>query len=331
MVGCVWALRDSRRNSVDEKDEMRRREKLKWGMPSPRHITTAAGPKMKSMQKLPSFVSGERYARGFKSYFRATSNLSAFLQFVRSAYPPSILDIAIVAILLHWCLVKNPATSQNGFIRRHRQDSQEDFDGMCCWSLYSELKRSIGYAANSRWWNQKTTTIVFFILAILSVLARTTIQLRYKKKFSIDDAFLYFAVICLCAAVGLLWTFTEAMYFNQALFFNSPAPDLPPNYQTLLDFSEHQFHKTSAAYLNLAHTSIFAVKFSFLFFFRVLIRRVQRMITYWWTIFGIIIVAWAVTLVADILPCPYFDIRASKVWLFNYFCLCGAQSWCISQ
>ena len=156
----------------------------------------------------------------------------------------------------------------------------------------------------------KTTTIVFFVFAILSVVARTTIQLRYKKKFSIDDGFLYFAVICLCAAVGLLWSFTEAMYFNQALFLNSSSSDFPSNYQALLDFLAHRFHKTSAAYLILAHTAIFAVKFSFLFFFRVLVRRVRKMIVYWWTVFSIMIVVWVVTLVVDILPCPYFDLRA---------------------
>ena len=138
------------------------------------------------------------------------------------------------------------------------------------------------------------------------------IRLRYQKKLSVDDAFLYFAVICLCAAVGLLWSFTEAMYFNQALFLNNQTPDFPSNYQALLDFLEHRFHKTSAAYLILAHTTIYSVKFSFLFFFRVLIRRVRKMIIYWWTIFAIMIVAWAVTLVVDILPCPYFDIRAGK-------------------
>lgn len=158
----------------------------------------------------------------------------------------------------------------------------------------------------------KTTTIVFFIFAILSVLARTAIRLRYQKKLSIDDGFLYFAVVCLCAAVGLLWSFTDAMYFNQALFLSTQTPDFPSNFQALLDFLEHRFHKTSAAYLILAHTTIFSVKFSFLFFFRILVRRVQKMIIYWWTILGIMIFAWVVTLLVDILPCPYFDIRASK-------------------
>lgn len=135
------------------------------------------------------------------------------------------------------------------------------------------------------------------------------IRLIHQKRLSLDDAFLYFAVICLCAAVGLLLHFTEAMYFNQALFLDSSA-EFPSNYQALVDFLEHKFHKTSAAYLILAHTTIFSVKFSFLFFFRVLVRRVRKMIVYWWTIFGIMIVAWVVTLIVDILPCPYFDIRA---------------------
>lgn len=36
------------------------------------------------------------------------------------------------------------------------------------------------------------------------------------------------------------------------------------------------------------------------------------MIIYWWTVFVIMVIVWAVTLVVDILPCPYFDLRASK-------------------
>ena len=261
-------------------------------------------------------MSGERYA--FKSYFRATPKLSAF----PPVYSFGALD-SWYCRCRYLALLMLGEKARYGSKWLHTMIPAGFTKGLWWYVLLKPLfwVDEVEYAADSRWWNQKTTTIIFFILAILSVLARTTIQLRYKKKFSIDDAFLYFAVICLCAAVGLLWSFTEAMYFNQALFLSSATPDFPSNYEALLDFLAHRFHKTSAAYLNLAHTTIFAVKFSFLFFFRLLVRRVPNMIIYWWTIFGIMIVAWAVTLVVDILPCPYFDIRASKTWLFQWFLL----------
>ncbi|MCJ1468504.1 hypothetical protein MMC07_007133 [Pseudocyphellaria aurata] len=125
------------------------------------------------------------------------------------------------------------------------------------------------------------TPTTLFAFSVLFVIARTTLRLRYQKRLFIDDAFLFFAEICLCASVGLLYAFAEGLYLDEALITRPSAAVFPPDFMHLL----FQFHKLSDAYLVLTYTSIFAVKFSFLFFFRVLVRRMHKMIVYWWTVF----------------------------------------------
>lgn len=87
-----------------------------------------------------------------------------------------------------------------------------------------------------------------------------------------------------------------------------------------------RFHKLSDAYLVLTYTSIFAVKFSFLFFFRVLVRRVHKMVVYWWIVIAITTVGWIVCVIGIFLPCLYFDNR-SRMFLCSSI-LCSISELC---
>ena len=150
--------------------------------------------------------------------------------------------------------------------------------------------------------------ITLFIIALVFVLVRTVIRFRYQKQFLLDDAFLYFGVICLCAAVGLLMQFSEAMYMSEALNMASVSYELD-DLQLL-----SQFDKYSDVYLALTYTTLFSVKLSFLFFFRILVRRVRKMAIYWWTVLAITIVAWPVSIVAAVAPsCPVFGVASCIV------------------
>lgn len=116
--------------------------------------------------------------------------------------------------------------------------------------------------------------------------------------------------------MGLLLQSFESMYLNEAIITHSLTTEIRPNYQSLL----FQYHKYSAAYLTLIYTTIFAVKFSFLFFLRVFVRRLRNMMIYWWTVFAIMILAWPISFVAGaFLPCPYFGMRSSTTYLFFEF------------
>lgn len=159
---------------------------------------------------------------------------------------------------------------------------------------------------------KQVTSITLFILALLAVLARILIRLRSKNPISTDDALLYFGVICLSAAMALLVDLSKPLYLDEALSTSFPETELPPNYIKLL----MRFHKVADVYLALTCTAIFSVKFSFLFFFRILVQRVQKMNVYWWTVTGVMVVAWVVTMIVAIfLPCPYFDLRSCTAWV----------------
>ncbi|MCJ1470459.1 hypothetical protein MMC07_009104 [Pseudocyphellaria aurata] len=145
---------------------------------------------------------------------------------------------------------------------------------------------------------------ILFTLSVVFLLARTTLRLRYQKRLFIDDAFLLFAEICLGASVGLLYAFADNLFLYEALVTRPSAVVLSPdsiNQQILL-------RKQSDACLALTYTSIFAVKFSFLFFFKVLVRRMHRMIVYWWIVVAVTTIAWIVCVMIKIfLPCMDFD------------------------
>ena len=142
------------------------------------------------------------------------------------------------------------------------------------------------------------------------------IRFRYQKQFFLDDACLYFGIICLSAAMGLLVKFSESLYLNEALITHSLNIKMSSNHQ----LSFLQFHALNAAYLILIYTTIFFVKFSFLLFFRILVRRFKKMMVYWWTVLAIMIVAWPVSFIAGaILPCPHFDRRPGTAFFFFSF------------
>ena len=145
--------------------------------------------------------------------------------------------------------------------------------------------------------------------------ARSVIRFRHQKQLLLDDVFLYFGVICLCAAVGLLMQFSETMYMNEEMKTTGLST-------TKANWKSHmlQFNKTSDAYLALTYTTLFSVKLSFLFFFRILVRRVRKMAIYWWVVFAIMIVAWPVSIVAAVaFSCPVFGITSSIFELFIFF------------
>lgn len=144
------------------------------------------------------------------------------------------------------------------------------------------------------------------VLAIVGAIFRIAIRLHYQKRLYVDDGFLFFAIICLCAATGLMYEVIPSMYLVEAILTNDPDTSLPSNVfaQSLL------FIKLADGFLVLTYNTIFAVKFSFLFFFRILIRRVHTMLVYWWVVAVLTAVIWAYGVIGLFAQCPHLDIRA---------------------
>ena len=160
----------------------------------------------------------------------------------------------------------------------------------------------------------QAASITLFTVSIILAIARTCIRLRYQKRLFADDVFLLVAILCLCAALALLVIFCPSMYLIEAYVAATPVIELPPDPLQLLALEQHLFKylKLSDVYYIMTWTTIFAVKFSFLFFFRVLIRRVRGITLYWRIVGGISVLSWGYCISGAFIICPYYDIRACK-------------------
>ncbi|MCJ1428168.1 hypothetical protein MMC29_006076 [Sticta canariensis] len=149
-------------------------------------------------------------------------------------------------------------------------------------------------------------SVILFVLSVVFTIGRIIIRLRYQKSLAVDDAFLIFAVVCLCVATGLLFAFLSSMYLLEALITDDPNATIPMD---IIDQVEW-FRALSTAFLVLTFTTIFAVKFSFLFLFKALIRNVRKMKIYWWTVVSTTAAVWAFGVVEFFLPCPTFGAKS---------------------
>ena len=155
---------------------------------------------------------------------------------------------------------------------------------------------------------EQVASIILFVLSEVLTIVSIKIRLRYQKSLAVDDAFLIFAVVCLCVAIGLLFAFLSSMYLLEALITDDPNASIPID---IIDQVEW-FRARSTAFLDLSFTTIFAVKFSILFLFKALIRNVRKMNIYWWTVVSTTAAVWAFGVVEFFLPCPTFGPKSCK-------------------
>lgn len=162
----------------------------------------------------------------------------------------------------------------------------------------------------------KAASITLFVISIIIAIARTAIRLRYQRRLFVDDAILLVAIVCLCAAMTLLLVFAPSLYAVEAFITGSSAmisPEELVEIEVQLERPFVKFLKLSDTYYVMTWTSIFAVKFSFLFFFRVLIRRVRAVTLYWQIVSVVTVLVWVYCIAGAFIICPYFDFRACEL------------------
>ena len=109
--------------------------------------------------------------------------------------------------------------------------------------------------------------------------------------------------------MGLLYSLLDSMFIVDAAVKGKTSTVLLSSFINL----SLRFHKWGSIAFALIWTSIFSVKFSFLFFFRLLVQRVRMMVIFWWVVTIATLAAWVFAFVAIFLPCPYFDLRGCKL------------------
>ena len=139
------------------------------------------------------------------------------------------------------------------------------------------------------------------------------IRIRARRNLYLDDYVVLAGVMCLCAATGLLYHYCD-YYFLSGALKRDPALFVhltPAQLKNLLKISTTYIH----AFLAFIWTTIFAVKFSFLIFFKKLIERVTKIQTYYWIVVAITLISWPFLVVEPLILCHYFGAEARKTLL----------------
>lgn len=147
------------------------------------------------------------------------------------------------------------------------------------------------------------------VICLIAAATRFYVRIRVQKQVSIDDGFLLFGICCLISAVGILFTVVDNMYMVEALLYNEPNLQLPPDWIK----RSFDYQKFATIALILTWCSIVSVKFSFLFLFGKLVDRVRPMVIYWWVVvlFNVAIAGYGASVY--VLACPWFySIKSSE-------------------
>ena len=145
----------------------------------------------------------------------------------------------------------------------------------------------------------------------MATTARIIIRVYQYHRLLLDDYFLLFACVLLCAGTGVLYHLLPMLYFYERLNLNPTSVSMGS--YTMEDLFWYQ--KMVYSYVVLSWASIFAVKFSFLFFFRTLIQRVSGgLFIYWKVVLVTTIITGCFNTYEVFISCPHFNL-AAREWL----------------
>lgn len=143
---------------------------------------------------------------------------------------------------------------------------------------------------------------------LIAAAGRIAIRIKSRQRLCLSDGFLLFACVCLCGGTGVLYRFFDDLYLLQAAKTDPFSIALPPNFVEVLSTGL----KLLFACQTLEWTCIYMIKFSFLAFFRPLLRHLYGL-KIWWTCATVVsAIAWVFTSIGAWIICPHFDLGACK-------------------
>ena len=150
--------------------------------------------------------------------------------------------------------------------------------------------------------DQIATGVVLGFTLVLA-LGRVFIKFHKFRRLFIDDGLFIAAAILLVSGtitVSLTLPYNQTEV-NVGAGIEAPPPDLM--HQLDMDV------KLQDASCFLINASVFAVKFSFLFFFRLLLQRTGKLQTWWWSVFIFTIPCAVICMCTEFMVCPAFGDR----------------------
>ncbi|KUJ14098.1 uncharacterized protein LY89DRAFT_564565, partial [Mollisia scopiformis] len=153
-------------------------------------------------------------------------------------------------------------------------------------------------------------------VAAFSVIARTIRRLVLFLRLKLDDAFVWFALICLGVACASYFEMIYTIILEEAIAMD---PDV------IVPINEIAAILSSITYIDIflctVWTCTFSVKASFLALFWHLIHGLSKQInTYYWVVVGSVLANWLFLVVEAFILCPEFGEKAVKCYPEdNYF------------
>ena len=131
--------------------------------------------------------------------------------------------------------------------------------------------------------------------------ARTLARFYRSQRVAVDDGFFFLAVATLISGTTMLYIDIPYIYLQEDVEagLRTPPADLVSQ---LIHSVKLQYAATT-----LLGTTIMSVKFSFLFFFRDLLKQQRKMLIWWWCIFVFLLPTAAILMFSNIIACPYSD------------------------
>ena len=162
----------------------------------------------------------------------------------------------------------------------------------------------------------------FLGIAIIAAIARTSIQVQQYRRLRLDDYTLIFGCITFIAASVLLYISLDAVYWITGVT-TDPSDPAVLRFITAPNFAEELSHhqRIVFAYLTLTITTIFAMKLTFIIFFRPMVDKLPYMIMYWKGLLIFTLVSYIFTMLSNYIECPHFGFSAcgcSCLWTVSW-------------
>ena len=161
---------------------------------------------------------------------------------------------------------------------------------------------------------------IFFGLAIISTIARVGFRIHVHRSLSLysEDYITLIGAMCLCAATGILYKKCDYLFLIDVLG-NDPSLVSNISPDQISDLLKTPYAVYYAFYA-LIWTTTFAVKLSFLVFFKRLINGVTKIHKYYWIVGMITLLSWLYNVTEPFVVCSHPNESIGEIThaLFNF-------------
>ncbi|KAI1738017.1 hypothetical protein F4680DRAFT_450415 [Xylaria scruposa] len=153
----------------------------------------------------------------------------------------------------------------------------------------------------------KISLSVLFGTAIFSVVVRLVIRIFGHVPWSLDDGLVVTSAALLASGFATCLHKLDTIYLIEAINKGVAFPFQ----EDLANILSVQKWSTITAFL--VWTSVYLVKFTFLYFFHILVRGMPRKIrVFFWSTVGLSVAFWIYTVLEPLIICPHFGADAAK-------------------